>query len=138
MTKYLGLDLGSVTCGVSWSDTGFIAGTVKTIRFKPDDYDSALDQILDLCRERKTDQIVLGLPLLENGDAAERAQICMEFGKQLEKESGIPVYMQDERNTTQESENIMLSMDISRKHRKKKIDQLAAVAILQRYLDHLN
>ncbi len=138
MTKYLGLDLGSVTCGVSWSDTGFIAGTVKTIRFKPDDYDSALDQILDLCRERKPDQIVLGLPLLENGDAAERAQICMEFGKQLEKESGIPVYMQDERNTTQESENIMLSMDISRKHRKKKIDQLAAVAILQRYLDHLN
>ena len=138
MTKYLGLDLGSVTCGVSWSDTGFIAGTVKTIRFKPDDYDSALDQILDLCRERKPDQIVLGLPLLENGDAAERAQICMAFGKQLEKESGIPVYMQDERNTTQESENIMLSMDISRKHRKKKIDQLAAVAILQRYLDHLN
>ena len=46
MTKYLGLDLGSVTCGVSWSDTGFIAGTVKTIRFQPDDYDSALDQIL--------------------------------------------------------------------------------------------
>ena len=77
MTKYLGLDLGSVTCGVSWSDTGFIAGTVKTIRFQPDDYDSALDQILALCREMKPNQIVLGLPLLENGDAAERAQICM-------------------------------------------------------------
>ncbi|MCH3961095.1 MAG: Holliday junction resolvase RuvX [Solobacterium sp.] len=135
MKKYLGLDLGSVTCGVSWSDTGFIAGTVKTIRFQPDDYDSALDQVLTLCREMHPDQIVLGLPLLENGDAAERAQICMEFGKQLEQEAGIPVFLQDERNTTQESEAIMLDLDISRKHRKKKIDQLAAVAILQRYLD---
>lgn len=139
MTKYLGLDLGSVTCGVSWSDTGFIASTVMTIRFKPDDYDTALDKILELCQERKPDQIVLGLPLLENGDAAERAQICMEFGKQLELESQIPVYLQDERNTTQESESIMLDLDISRKHRKKKIDQLAAVHILQRYLDtHVN
>lgn len=135
MTKYLGLDLGSVTCGVSWSDTGFIAGTVKTIRFQPDDYDSALDQILEFIAERRPDQIVLGLPLLENGDAAERAQICMEFGKQLEKEAGIPVFLQDERNTTQESEAVLLDFDISRKHRKKKIDQLAAVAILQRYLD---
>lgn len=135
MTKYLGLDLGSVTCGVSWSDTGMIAQTVKTIRFQPDDYDSALDQILAFIAERRPDQIVLGLPLLENGDAAERAQICMEFGAQLEKESGIPVFLQDERNTTQESEAILLDFDISRKHRKKKIDQLAAVAILQRYLD---
>jgi putative Holliday junction resolvase len=135
MTKYLGLDLGSVTCGVSWSDTGFIAGTVKTIRFQPDDYDAALDQVLELVKEKRPDQIVLGLPLLENGDAAERAQICMEFGQQLEKESGIPVFLQDERNTTQESEAIMLDLDISRKHRKRKIDQLAAVAILQRYLD---
>ena len=135
MTKYLGLDLGSVTCGVSWSDTGFIAGTVETIRFQPDDYDSALDQILKFIAERRPDQIVLGLPLLENGDAAERAQICMEFGKQLEKEAGIPVFLQDERNTTQESEAVLLDFDISRKHRKKKIDQLAAVAILQRYLD---
>jgi len=129
------LDLGSVTCGVSWSDTGFIAGTVKTIRFQPDDYDEALDKILELIEERKPDEIVLGLPLLENGDVAERAQICLEFGKQLELESGLPVHMQDERNTTQESEAILLMADVSRKHRKKKIDQLAAVQILQRYLD---
>jgi putative Holliday junction resolvase len=137
MTKYLGLDLGSVTCGISWSETGFIAGTVKTVRFKPDDYDDALDQILEITKEKKPDVIVLGLPLLENGDVAERAQICLEFGKQLELESGIPVKMQDERNTTQESESILLEADVSRKHRKKKIDQLAAVAILQRYLDGL-
>lgn len=135
--KFLGLDLGSVTCGMSWSETGFIASTVKTLRFPKDDYDTALDMILSFVQERKPDKIVLGLPLLENGDAAERAQICLAFGKQLQLESGIEVIMQDERNTTQESEAILLMADVSRKHRKKKIDQLAAVQILQRYLDKL-
>ena len=133
--KFMGLDLGSVTCGISWSETGFIASTVKTIRFRPDDYDDALDQVLQLIRLRRPDILVLGLPLLENGDAAERAQIALAFGVQLEKESGLPVKMQDERNTTQESEAILLMADMSRKQRKKKIDQIAAVQILQRYLD---
>lgn len=135
MTKYLGLDLGSVTCGISWSETGFIASTVKTIRFPSDDYDTAIEMVEEIVAERKPDIIVLGLPLLENGDIAERAQICLEFGRALEVETGIPVRMQDERNTTQESESILLEADVSRKKRKKKIDQLAAVAILQRYLD---
>lgn len=135
MTKYLGLDLGSVTCGISWSETGFIAGTVKTIRFPSDDYDTAIEMVEEIVAERKPDIIVLGLPLLENGDIAERAQICLEFGRALEVETGIPVKMQDERNTTQESESILLEADVSRKKRKKKIDQLAAVQILQRYLD---
>lgn len=137
MPKYLGLDLGSVTCGISYSETGFIASTLKTIRFQPDDYDTCLDRILEVVQEKKPDIIVLGLPLLENGDIAERAQICLEFGRVLEAESGIPVKMQDERNTTQESEAILLEADISRKHRKRKIDQLAAVQILQRYLNTL-
>ena len=135
MTKYLGLDLGSVTCGISWSETGFIASTVKTIRFPSDDYDTAIEMVEQIVAERKPDVIVLGLPLLENGNIAERAQICLEFGRALEVETGIPVKMQDERNTTQESESILLEADVSRKKRKKKIDQLAAVAILQRYLD---
>ena len=135
MSKYLGLDLGSVTCGISWSETGFIAGTVKTIRFPSDDYDTAIEMVEEIVAEKKPDIIVLGLPLLENGDIAERAQICLEFGRALEVETGIPVKMQDERNTTQESESILLEADVSRKKRKKKIDQLAAVAILQRYLE---
>ena len=112
-----------------------IASTVKTIRFRRDDYDDALDQILQLIRERKPDVLVLGLPLLENDDVAERARLTLAFGAQLEKESGLPVKMQDERNTTQESEAILLLADMSRRHRKKKIDQVAAVRILQRYLD---
>lgn len=136
MTRYLGLDLGSVTCGVSFSDTGLIARTIETIRFKPDDYNMALDKVLDIVDREKPDIIVLGLPLLLNDDVGPRAQICLEFGEVLEQESGIPVKMQDERFTTAVAESILLEADISRKKRKKKIDQLAAVQILQTWLDH--
>ena len=135
MTRYLGLDLGSVTCGVSFSDTGLIARTIETIRFKPDDYNMALDKVLDIVDREKPDIIVLGLPLLLNDDVGPRAQICLEFGEVLEQESGIPVKMQDERFTTAVAERILLEADISRKKRKKKIDQLAAVQILQTWLD---
>lgn len=133
--KYIGLDLGSVTCGVAISETGFIAGTYKTLRFPPDDYDTALDKVLEVVQETKPDEIVLGLPYLLNDDIGERGQICLAFGKQLEIESGLPVHMQDERMTTVESEDVLLEADVSRKKRKKVIDQLAAVHILQRYLD---
>ena len=135
MTRYLGLDLGSVTCGVSFSDTGLIARTIETIRFKPDDYNMALDKVLDIVDREKPDIIVLGLPLLLNDDVGPRAQICLVFGEVLEQESGIPVKMQDERFTTAVAESILLEADVSRKKRKKKIDQLAAVQILQTWLD---
>ena len=133
--KYVGLDLGSVTCGVSKSDTGLIASHVKTIRFKPDDYDEALDKIEEYLNEYKPDLIVLGYPLLENDDEGPRAKLSREFGEFLQEESGIKVVMQDERNTTKDSEEFLIGADVSRKKRKKIIDQQAAVRILQRYLD---
>ena len=135
MTRYLGLDLGSVTCGVSESDTGFIARTVETIRFHPDDYNEAMDKVLLVIDREKPDLIVMGYPLLLNDDEGPRAQLCREFGEELEKECGIPVVLQDERFTTKQAESILLEADVSRKKRKKKIDQLAAVQILQTYLD---
>ncbi|MBQ7991885.1 MAG: Holliday junction resolvase RuvX [Solobacterium sp.] len=135
MTRYLGLDLGSVTCGVSESDTGFIASTVETIRFKPEDYNTAMDRVLEIVEKKKPDLIVIGYPLMLNDDEGPKAQLCREFGEVLEQESGVKVVLQDERFTTAESESILLEADLSRKKRKKKIDQMAAVAILQRYLD---
>ena len=133
--KYIGLDLGSVTCGVSKSDTGFIANHVKTIRFKRDDYDDALDKIEEYVDEYKPDLIVLGYPLLENDDEGPRAKLSKEIGEILEKETGIKVVLQDERNTTKDSEEFLIAADVSRKKRKKVIDQQAAVRILQYYLD---
>ncbi|MDD6954828.1 MAG: Holliday junction resolvase RuvX [Solobacterium sp.] len=136
--KYIGLDLGSVTCGISKSDTGRFAMAVKTLRFKPDDYNAAFDMLLDYFEEEKPDVIVLGSPLLENGDEGPRASLSREFGEQLEIESGIKVIMQDERCTTRDSEEFLISAGVSRKKRKKVIDQQAAVRILQYYLDSIN
>lgn len=133
--KYVGLDLGSVTCGISKSDTGLIAQAVKTIRFPSEDYDIALDRIEEYLNEYKPDLIVLGYPLLENGDAGPRAQLSEQFGEFLEKESGIKVVLQDERCTTKDSEEFLIAANVSRKKRKKVIDQQAAVRILQYYLD---
>ena len=136
--KYIGLDLGSVTCGVSKSDTGFIAQAVKTIRFTPDDYDEALDKIEEYINEYKPDIIVLGYPLLENGDVGPRAQLSEQFKLALEDETKLPVILQDERCTTKDSEEFLIEANVSRKKRKKIIDQQAAVRILQYYLDKQN
>ena len=133
--KYIGLDLGSVTCGVAKSDTGLIAGHVKTIRFKPDDYDDAIDKILELLDIEKPDIIVMGYPLLENDDEGPRAKLSREIGEIIEQESGIKVVLQDERYTTRDAEEFLIASGVSRKKRKKVIDQQAAVRILQYYLD---
>ncbi|MBQ1445635.1 MAG: RuvX/YqgF family protein, partial [Solobacterium sp.] len=71
--KYVSLDLGSVTCGIAKSDTGFLATPVKTIRFRREDYDDAIDRILEYVEKEKPDIIVMGYPLLENDDEGPRA-----------------------------------------------------------------
>ena len=136
--KYVGLDLGSVTCGVSKSDTGRLAQPVKTIRFKADDYDEAIDKILEYLKEENPDVVVMGYPLLENDDAGPRAALSREIAEILEQESGIRTVLQDERNTTKDSESFLIAANVSRKKRKKVIDQQAAVRILQYYLDKHN
>lgn len=133
--KYIGLDLGSVTCGISRSDTGKLAQAVKTLRFKRDDYNDAMDRLEEFLETEQPDIIVLGYPLLENGDEGPRAQLSKDFGRVLQEETGIPVYLQDERCTTKDSEEFLISADVSRKKRKKIIDQQAAVRILQYWLD---
>ncbi|MBQ1306829.1 MAG: Holliday junction resolvase RuvX [Erysipelotrichaceae bacterium] len=133
--KYIGLDLGSVTCGISRSETGILAQPVKTIRFPSEDYDEAIDRILELLKEEKPDLVVMGYPLLENDDEGPRAKLSREIGEIIEQESGIKVVLQDERNTTKDSEDFLIKANVSRKKRKKVIDQQAAVRILQYYLD---
>lgn len=133
--KYISLDLGSVTCGIAKSDTGLIAQAVKTIRFRPDDYDDAIDKILQYIDEEKPDLIVMGYPLLENDDEGPRAKLSREVGEIIEQESGVKVVLQDERNTTKDSEEFLIKANVSRKKRKKVIDQQAAIRILQYYLD---
>lgn len=138
MERLIGLDLGSVTCGVAISDPlGMIARALTTVRFAPDDYDTALAELLKIIRENKVKNVVLGLPKHMNGDIGVRGEISQNFAKKLE-ENGIHVDLWDERLTTKAAEKILISADLSRKKRKKVIDQMAAVQILQSYLDRKN
>ena len=136
--KYVSLDLGSVTCGIAKSDTGFLATPVKTIRFRREDYDDAIDRILEYVEKEKPDIIVMGYPLLENDDEGPRAKLSRVVGEIIEQESGIKVVLQDERSTTRDSEDFLIGLDVSRTKRKKVIDQQAAVRILEYYLQRQN
>ena len=134
--RYLGLDLGSRTLGVSISDvTHTIASTLKTIRFDDSSYDSLIPLIKDIVDEFEVCKIVLGFPKNMNDTIGERGNICLFFRQKLVENLGIEVVMQDERLSTVEATNYMISADVSRKKRKKKVDSLAANIILQTYLD---
>ena len=133
--KTIGLDLGSVTCGIAISDAlGWIAQALTTVRFESDDYEDALAKVIAVCKEQKVTDLVLGLPKHMNGDVGIRGQICLDFAEKLKTE-GFNVTMWDERLTTAAAQRILIGADVSRKKRKKVIDQMAAVQILQSYLD---
>ena len=133
--RYLGLDLGTRTLGISVSDTTkTIAGALKTIRFNGD-YDLLLPELEKIIHEYQISKIVLGLPKNMNNTMGERCETTIEFQNKLINTFDIEVVLQDERLSTVEATNYMLKADISRKKRKKKIDSLAANIILQTYLD---
>ena len=137
--KYLGLDLGSRTLGIAISTSGIIASNLETIRFRDDDYDYAINYTKDLCLKEKIDVVVLGLPKHMNGDEGIRADISKEFKKKLEELlPNIKVVLTDERLTTVIVDKTMISGNMSRDKRKKLKDEMAAVVILQDYLDKVN
>ena len=134
--RYLGLDLGTKTLGISISDkTGIIASNFKTLRFAEKDYDSTIEPLKEIVNEYDIKCIVLGLPKNMNNSLGFRSEETLEYKKLLEKNINIDVVLQDERLTTMEANNYMLEADISRKKRKEKKDELAASIILQSYLD---
>ena len=134
--KVLGLDLGSRTIGIAISDSlGIIASGVETYRFHEGRYDLALARVVELVKEKKVSKIVLGYPKHMNGDIGDRAKLCEEFKKMIEDAVNLEVILMDERWTTKLAEARLLEADISRKKRKMVIDKMAAVVILQNYLD---
>ncbi|MEG0276452.1 MAG: Holliday junction resolvase RuvX [Coprobacillus sp.] len=136
MEKIIGLDLGSVTCGIAMSDSlGLIAHGVETYRFKEGKNKNAAYYIKKMAEENNVHKIVLGLPKHMNGDLGIRAQISIDFKELLEKIMDVEVILIDERLTTVVAENQLLFADVSRKKRKQVIDKMAAVTILQDYLD---
>lgn len=134
--KYIGFDLGTKTLGVALSDkTGLIASFYKTIEFNNEDYKSLIPIIKKIIEEEKVEKIVLGLPKNMNNSLGFAAERSMNFKELLEQNFDLEVILEDERLSSVEANNIMIKGDLSRKKRKKKVDSLAAVIILQRYLD---
>lgn len=137
--RYLGLDLGSKTLGMAISDiTGIIATNLGTLYFKDENYSELLPRIKEVVVVNEVNKIILGLPKNMDNSLGVRANITVEFKNMLEDYLGIEVIMQDERLTSVISNKVLISADVSRKKRKKKVDGLAAVLILQSYLDSNN
>lgn len=137
--KYLGLDLGSRTLGVAISDElGILARAYNTLRFHEDDYEKAIQYTLDVCEKEKVQTVVLGLPKHMNGDEGVRAQISFDFKAQIEARSNVKVILEDERLTTVIVDRAMIEGNVRRKDRHQKKDEMAAVVILQDYLDKIS
>lgn len=136
MAKILGLDLGSRTCGVAISDiSGFLARIYETIRFSDDDYDTCLKRVVEICEKENVNDIVLGLPKHMNGDVGIRGQISLDFKAKLLEIKPFNVILWDERLSTVAANRFMLEGNMRRDFRKSHKDELAAVVILQNYLD---
>ena len=137
--RYLGLDLGSKTLGISMSDTtNTIASVYTTLRISEDNNLDTLDELKKIIKENNITALVLGLPKNMNNTLGPRALITLEYKEKLEQELNIEVILYDERLTSVISNNVLIDADISRKKRKKKVDGMAAVIILQGYLDRRN
>jgi len=136
--RCLGLDLGSKTLGIAISDaTNVVASVYTTLYFENEDYESLISPLKELIDKEKIDTLVLGLPKNMNNTLGERANITLEFKKMLENNFNILVVMEDERLTSVISNNVLIRANVSRKKRKKKVDGMAAVLILQGYLDKI-
>ena len=137
--RYLGLDLGSKTLGISISDmTNTIASVYTTLRFSEGNNLDTLKDLKEIIKVNNITSLVLGLPKNMDNTLGSRALITLEYKEKLEQELGIEVILFDERLTSVISNNVLISADISRKKRKKKVDGMAAVIILQGYLDRRN
>ena len=135
--RIMGLDYGTKTVGVAVSDPlGITAQAVETIERKAENkLRQTFARIETLAKEYEVEEFVLGLPKHMNNDIGERAEKSMEFGEMLRRRTGIEVIMWDERLTTVSAERTLIEAGVRRENRKQFIDQIAAVFILQSYLD---
>ncbi len=137
--RIMGLDYGSKTVGVAISDPlGITAQGVETIcRKEENKLRRTLARIEELVKEYEVGRIVIGLPVHMNGEIGERAGRTREFGEMLARRTGLEIVYRDERLTTVEAEQTLIENKVRRENRKQYIDKIAAVFILQEYLDSL-
>ena len=135
--RIMGLDFGSRTCGVALTDELLMTAQPKEIirRERPSQLRKTLQRIEELIGENNVGMIVLGLPLNMDDSQGERATLTLEFQDKLQRRTGLPVVMSDERLTTVEADELMDEMGIRGADRKKYVDMLAAAVILRDYMN---
>lgn len=132
--KYLGLDLGTKTLGLALSDKlGIISSPYKTLFYI--DYNDLILELKNIIQCEQVDALVLGMPKNMNNSIGKRAEETLNFSNLLQNEISLPLYLVDERLSTVEAENLLISGDVRRKNRKKVIDSIAASIILETFLE---
>ena len=137
--RVMGLDVGSKTVGIAVSDPfGWTAQGVEIIRIDEEAEEFGFDRLKELVDQYEVDRFVVGLPKNMNNTVGDRAQKSEELKAALERRTGLPVELWDERLTTVAAERVLMESGVRREHRKESVDQIAAAMILQGYLDHLS
>ena len=132
--RIMGLDIGSHTVGVAITDELRItAQGLKTIRRKSKEED--LEELIKIIDQFEIGKIVVGLPKNMNGTLGKQAEMVLQWIKAIREKVDLPIVTWDERFSTVEASRVLLEADLSRRKRKKAIDKLAAVIILQGYIE---
>ena len=137
--RVLGLDVGSKTVGIALSDEmGWTAQGLKTLKINEEKEEFGFEEIGQIIKEYQVDTVVIGLPKNMNGTIGPRGEASQQYANEVESRFAVPTVLWDERLTTMAAERVLLEADVSRKKRKKVIDKMAAMMILQGYLDSKN
>lgn len=137
--RIIGLDVGSKTIGVAVSDAmGWTAQGIDTLRINEENEEFGIDELIKIIEQYDVDTVIIGLPKNMNNSIGPRGEASMHFKTLLsEAKPDLKMVMWDERLSTVGAERTLLEADVSRKKRKKVIDKMAAVFILQGYLDSI-
>lgn len=137
--RIMGLDVGTRTVGVAISDAlGWTAQGIETIKVHEELEEFGIERIKELVKEYVVTGFVVGYPKNMNNTIGPRGEASEAYKRLLEETFGFPVTLWDERLTTMAAERVLIDADVSRKKRKAVIDKMAAVMILQGYLDSKN
>ena len=137
--RIMGLDVGSKTVGVAVSDAlGWTAQGIETVKINEAEGEFGIDRIAELVKEHSVTSFVVGFPKNMNNTVGPRGEASQAYKALLEETFGFPVVLWDERLTTMAAERMLIEADVSRKKRKQVIDKMAAVMILQGYLNSKN
>ena len=133
--RAMGLDIGSVTVGVSLSDgLKMIASSYTVIRYEIEN-EELYKKIVDIIKEEEVDEVIVGMPYHMNGDFSVGCERSKRFIEGIKKLIDVKIIEIDERMSTVSAQNALLTFDVSRKKRKQVVDKVAATVILQSYLD---